>query len=401
MIKKASTLVLTLRDQNNQSVREQERLKEELDLQRTFLSLHLKQTVQLMQLNKQLIDEKVFALQNVSIELIHRQISLLENTLKDYLESRLENLRQERVLINEHLKHIRNDMASLPKKWAAEQLLEQEVETNKLIVEEIAKMVESKNITHNLEMIQSAPIDLSIPPVHPIMPKVFLFTILGFLFGGLFGSGLAFGKTITKGIDASPDNLRQMGYSVAGKLSSGYHGDGAAPISDGDLETLRRLQSYVDPEGKLLLLVEGRGPDYSKDLSALFKKKNKKVLRIYLDFDSSTSDIKSGLLQYLEGSVSSPTIHSGEEGDLILPGGMSRFSTELLSSEAFHSLIDQLKQRYDWIIGITHASPASVEADSLLTLFPNVVVTLSDEKVEELSNYPDRKTVFLFASNGQ
>lgn len=280
MIQKASELLLNLRDQNNQSLKEQERIKEELNLQRTFLAMHLKQMVQLMELNKQLIDEKIFALQNVSLELIHERISLSEKNLQDYLISRLNNLQQEHTLIQRHLENIYAEMALIPQKWVSEQLLSQEVETNQKIVEEIAKLVESKNISHNLDVIQSAPVDTAIPPVHPLPPKVFLWSILGFLLGGCLGSGYVLGKTLKKGIAVTEDNLSLMGFHVSGKFFNQKE----------DRETLRRLQTYIEgsgnPEGgdeKLLLLLEGSGPHYAPGLADLFLKRGKRVLLLDLD----------------------------------------------------------------------------------------------------------------------
>ena len=404
MIRKASHLVLTLRDQNNQSQREQERLKEELSLQRTFLSLHLKQSVQLMELNKQLIDEKIYALQNITIELIHRQISLLENTLKDYLESRLENLRQERVLIKEHLKQIRGEMTSLPKKWMAEKLIQHEVDSNHLIVEEIAKMVESRNISHNLEVIQSEPIDLSIPPVHPLPPRVFFYGFLGFILGGLFGSGVILGRSIWQGIRASPANLKQLGLFVAGVLKGNSE----------DLDALRRMQAYLETsnehsnvdqvsrKGKLLLLAEGCGPDYADQLCDLFLKRDQKVVRLSLDFVSTELESGVGLLGYLEGRHSFPNIQTTPHGDQIDAGGATPFGPELLNSPAFIRLLEHLQQRYDWVIGVMHATATSVEVQSLLPHFPHVVFTLTHETVEEIAPYaelvqdPAKKWVFVF-----
>lgn len=198
IIQKASQLLLRLRDQNNQSVREQERIKEELNLERTFLTLHLQQMVQIMELNKQLIDEKIFALQNVSLELIHQHISLLEKNLQDYLQARLNNLEQERILIKRHLENIHGELAQLPQKWVSEQLLTQEVKTSQMIVEEIAKLVETKNISHNLEILQSAPVDLAFSPVHPIPPKLTTYTILGALLGILLGGCFVLAKSFDK-----------------------------------------------------------------------------------------------------------------------------------------------------------------------------------------------------------
>ncbi|WP_213105371.1 Wzz/FepE/Etk N-terminal domain-containing protein [Candidatus Protochlamydia amoebophila] len=393
MIKKASHLVLTLKDQNNQSVKEQERLKNELALQRTFLTLHLKQMIELMELNKKLINEKIYVLQNVSLELIHQQMSLLENTLKDYVESRLENLRQERVLIRQHLRNIHKEMGGLPQKWVAEQQIDQELQTNRLIVEEIAKMVESKNISHNLEMIQSAPIDLSVTPVHPVTPKLIPFALLGSLFGGMLGAGLTLGSTLKKGLTISQDNLKLLGHHVSGVLSSSYCEGFQNMIFNDDLETLRRLRSFlVSPlEGSSikinkLLLIEGMGPDYSSDLANLFVKKGKKIIRILLNFGQAETS-SNGLLQYLEGQIKFPSIEKTVYGDQIVAGGMSRYSAELLSSKPFEDLIQELQKQYDYIIGVSPAFPISAEAESLIPLFNSVAVSVSKEKVEELDFY--------------
>jgi len=196
MIQKASQLVLNLRDSNNQSLREQERLKEELHLERTFLMLHLQQIVQLMERNKQLIDEKIFALQNVALELIDQRISLLEKNLQEDLQLRLHSLQQEKILIERQLGNIHAEMAQLPQKWVSEQLLKQEVETNHLIFEEIAKLVETKNISHNLEVMQSAPLDLSLSPVHPLPPHAMLWGSLGFLMGGCLGACFVLARSV-------------------------------------------------------------------------------------------------------------------------------------------------------------------------------------------------------------
>lgn len=194
MIQKASELILNLRDQDNQSPREQERIKSELKLQRTFLTMHLKQMVQLIELNKFLIDEKILSLQNISLRLIYQRIALLENSLNDYLKTRLENLKQENQIVINQMEHIHQEMKQIPQKWISEQLLTQEVATNRLIVEEIARLVESKNIADNIEIVQSAPIDLAFVPTHPISPKFFLMAFLGMFIGGWLSSFYVIGK---------------------------------------------------------------------------------------------------------------------------------------------------------------------------------------------------------------
>lgn len=394
MIQKATELILNLRDENNQSIREQERIKSELYLQRTFLTMHLKQMVQLMELNKQLIDEKILALQNVSLELIHQRISLIEKNLQDYLASRLDNLQQERELIKRHLKRIHSEMALLPKKWVSEKLVTQEVEVNRRIVEEIVKLVESKNISHKLEVIQSAPVDIALPPVHPVPPKVILWGIIGFILGGFIGSSYILGKTLNKGLKASAQNLELLGYHVSGELASSSNPKKHAE----NFDTLRRLQAYfdhaakvespsADSETKQLLLIEGKGPDYSADLADLLIKKGCRILTLDLNFTDTKENSLPGLLQYLQGEISTPPIQKGAHGDWIASGGMNRYAFEMMSLPSFEQLIHQLIPHYDWILAVSSALPCSAETESLLSLFPYAALTLKEERTAELNIY--------------
>lgn len=411
IIQKASQLVLRLRDQNNQSTREQERIKEELNLERTFMNLHLQQMVQLMELNKQLIDEKVFALQNVSLELIHQRISLLEKNLQDYLQSRLHNLQQERALIKLHLENIHLEMAQLPQKWVSEQLLTQEVTTNHLIVEEIAKLVETKNISHNLEVIQSAPVDLALPPVHPQSPKIFLLAILGFLVGGFLCSFFVLAKSLSQGLRVSPHYLEQMGWHIAGFLTSPLRLKGS--LQENNLETLRRLQIYFDQarlenygaplsDAPLLLLIEGNGPHFAPFYADLLAKRGCRVITLDLNFNPSQQS-SPGLMQYLQGSLENPPIQKGEHGDWIAFGGESPFANEIIGSPIFQKLIEQLKPHYDWILAFSQATADSVDAECLVPLFPFTAITLDQEKIDALKFYnqflkshPKHRMTFIF-----
>lgn len=391
MITKASQLSLDLKDENNRTVREQERLKQELELQRNFLLLHLKQMTELMALNHTLIEEKIFSLQNITLELIHQQISLLEKNQSDYISSRLENLKEESKIIQQHIDDIHANMATLPQRWVSEKLIEQSVATSQLIVEEIAKMVEFKNINHKLELIQSSPIDVATPSLHSTSSRLILRTFIGF-FMGCFGAMTWFaGSSLLRGMKAGTTNLQLRGQQVLGSLSKDYKHDVLSPLRDDDLSTLRRLQGIIAGQNpgvhQRLLLIEGRGPDYSSDVMALLAKKGIRVLTLSLSFNEKSSSNEPGLMQYLTGQASKPTILQSPEGDKIEAGGFTRFSTELLGTQKFKALLIDLQSRYDWIIGVSNALPASSEAEALLHLFPNVVVSLDQETLPELEKY--------------
>jgi len=404
IIKNASQFVLALRDENNRSVREQSRLKDELQLQRTFLTLHLKQMVHLMQLNKQLHDEKVYVLQTVSLSLIHQQLSLLENTLTDYIESRTENLREEREIIKHHLRDIHKEMKNVPRKWMAEQLIEQEVEINKLIVEEIAKMVESKNIIHNLEVVQSAPLDHALPPIHPNLPPIILYSFLGAFLGLLISCSSSIFKGIKYGIPINADHLILQGCHVSGSL------DPTKPDSDDNINTMRRLINFFglsDPSPMYprdILLLISRGYDYSLLLADLITKKEQRVLRIALDEISETSPEKNGLLQYLKGEIAFPSIVKGAFGDFINFGGSNAFAMEYIGSTRFHTLVRKLKDQYDWILFVSHSSAVSAAGEQLIAMFESMAITITDETLNDfkpqntIHDFHLKHATFLFSS---
>ncbi|MBA2369874.1 MAG: hypothetical protein H0V82_12785, partial [Candidatus Protochlamydia sp.] len=162
-----------------------------------------------------------------------------------------------------------------------------------------------------------------------------------------------------------------------------------------NLETLRRLHGYIDPPNnssqppasKKLLLIEGKGPEFSSDLAELLKKRNKKIILLDLNFDQSSEESSKGLLQYLEGSIPFPVVHATPYGDKIEAGGFSAYSIESLSTSLFKKLLDQLETRYDWVIAYSRMSPLSAEAESLAPLFSAVAVTLKEEKIDALNFY--------------
>ena len=277
-------------------------------------------------------------------------------------------------------------MLALPKKWASEKLIDQELRINVAMVEEIAKVVESKNISNNLEMIQSAPLDISIPPTHPLKPRVLLFATLGGIIGLIFGISGQLASSAFRGLPASKENLELADAHVSGSISL---------TSQDNRETLRRLISHLcsntpasgslATKGSTLAVVNGSGIDPSHEIALLMHKKGWKVLLLNLNFDQSAETGQSPtLLQYLEGQAAAPFIQHTGQYDEIKSGGNSPFANELMSSKAFLNLIEKLKGHYDWIIGTSDATPNSPNAETLLNVFDHAVVNIHGESIEEL-----------------
>lgn len=380
LIEKYSTLSMSLKDSSIRSSKEQDRIREELENNRTFLLYHLKQANQLLQLREEFLDQKIESIQIAMLDLIQQQVSILEKHLQEYAEGHVEQLKQKRSFLQQYLRDIREQMSSLPYKWGAEQMIKYQAKINGAIVEEVSKLVETKNIAHHLETIQSSPIDVAATPVLPKRPLLALFALLGLFLGAGFGVLFTVWNMFCRGIDVSKDTLHSAGHYFAGYLPSRLVED---------LDPIRKVATHLccGSKDKKLLLLVSNGVDYSELLASLLAKKGAKVLHLPLCFDEKYGVSAAGLLQTLEGDVSYPRILHREGFDSIEPGGYSLYGHELLQSKRFNQLIEDFSSRYDWIVATHRASPTSAEAESLCHLFSRVAVTLSTEKVEDLHFY--------------
>lgn len=397
-IAKATELVINLKDSSNRTQKELERLTDELQLQKIFLNAHILQMADLLKLKIELIQDKITSIQNTTLDLTHQKISLLKKHLADYITTRLDNFVQETKLLEDHQIALHQRMASIPPKWASEQILNQSLALQQRFLENLANMVESKNITKNLEMIQSSPLDKAIPPLHPKPPRLLFFTIFGSILGLMGASVFLFTRTMIQGIPASLDNLRLAQLHVSGKISP-FQGDeisASAPFLDSDLDTLRRLIARYEKNtpahtgAKLILIAPGNGPDFSNTLAKLFAKKGQTTLKLQLGFNKVREDDKlPGLLQYLEGKADAPAIEDMDGFDRIAAGGLSRYSEELLRSPRFEALLDKLKPSYQWILGVSPMKIPSAEAENLAKLFDGMVIVVTTETLQNLIAFND------------
>lgn len=389
-IHKASQLTIQLKDEAHHTQKELERLRDELSLQKQFLSSHILQIADLLKLKESMLKEKITELQGATLEQTQQKISLLKKTLSDFVQSRVENLAQERELIAEHQEELQSKMAAIPEKWASEQLLNQNLAMQQRFLENLSGMVESKNITKNLEMIQSSPLDEAIPTINPKAPGILFYSIVGSLLGFLGSSSFLFARTMLNGVPASRENLQLAHFHVSGAITP-FQGDetGATyPMLNSDLDTLRRLIARFENEipdqakGKKVLLIQGKGPDFFNTLAMLLSKKGQKIVKINLCFDQA-SDSK-GLLQFLEKETDEPYTERLSSFDWIASGGSSRYSEELLRSPRFKALLDKLEKKYDWILATSSSGIPSAEAENLSALFDAAAINVTDESIQSL-----------------
>lgn len=403
MILQTSRLTLALKDENNRSQREQERLNAEIQLQKSFLLIHLKQMVELLKLKQMVLKEKIKMLQNEMLGVVQQKISILEKHIEDYIIIRLKDLKQEQMIIQQYQQDLKKEMGDLPKKWVAEKLIDLQMNMNQHMVEDVTTFVESKNISHNLETIQSAPVDKAFLPIHPLRPHLILFFVVGAVLGTLLSISFFVFKEVFRGLSVTRTNLIAAHQHVSGNLSKRCNKDFFEHPSDADMETLRKVIGFLDESdfvygGQSLLIIQGQGEDYSKALCKLLAKSCKKVLLMSVSFDAPVpSDQVPGLLQFLEGEAEEPVIQSEEYFDYLSSGGVSRLGTELIGSPAFTGLLDKLRSQYDWVVAISSAMPATVQAQRLIKYFDLVAVTLKEERIIDVNEYfKSQKVTFVF-----
>lgn len=391
IVDNASKHMIAILDDSNSGIKEKVRLKKELDVQKRFLSLHLAQTVDLQHLKENLIKNKIHSLQNASLELTQQKISILENQFKDASDTHLSSLKQEMQLINQYTQELKKELSLLPKKWANERLIEHQIKMNSKMVEELTKLVESKNINYNLEIIQSAPLDPAVSPVRPSRPKVALFATLGALLGMMVSFGLLLINAIVKGVPASLENLELSGFNVSGTVGINVAAD---------LAVWRRIIAFFSyRKQEASSMISGIGScavDSMQGVCETLSKRGESVLLINLDVCLSK---ESTLLQYLEGDVDSPHIFFDSRGfDRIEFGDETLYAQELCESSKMQEFILSLKKDYRWIIVASSELLISPFTDMLVKTFDSSVLFVKDEKLSEIQRYPKERVTVVCCS---
>lgn len=372
LIHKASAIALQLKDNNNRSAREQERLLETLKTQKSFLSQYIFQTVDLKKLRTKLLENKIASLQE-------RMINLL---------------RSEKQLLGQKLKEINYKMGDLPEKWRRESLLKLKKEMGTMMIQAVAQLAESKSLAQSTFQVASKPLDIAIPPTRPNSPRIFFLSFFAAILGAAGCYFFLFCKALLKGLPVSEDNLKLSGFPVAGALSR-YCSTNLSQMKESDLETLRHNAEFLSShlkkhEAMTAVLIGGQYPDYSSGLAELLSMRGLKVLVIHYVFDRVVhSDQMPGLWQFIQGQTSTPPIRHHLRYDYLPSGGTTRHGAEYVSDPQFLDLLSQVKQKYDVVLVFSSADAAKAEGVALLKIADAALVTVQQERKEELFAYCD------------
>ena len=367
IINKAVELDLKKLDQANRSQKEIDRLKEDLALQRQYLRYHVEQNLQLLSIKQKIVFDKLAALQQIKMELLDQRVLVLNQHLTHYIKDRIENNLQEKSSLEHQQKTVKSRMEEMPTQWASNKLIDLHLEMSTKMVEEITKLVESKNISSHIDLNQSAPLDISIAPLLPTNPHIILFTLLGAFCGGLLSLAFSLPKGIFRDTELSINLLKQLNVSAIG------------PISTFDQETLFRIIGWLNTrttpsnKGKTAFLFLNQGYDYSNALIAEMSKNGSKVILIEFGKEEDVTNAEINKEYKIEKK---------NGYDYLLLKGRPNAS---IFTTSFQKYLETLKEQYAWVMIAFQTPPCSEESTDLYPFCDCAILSLQHETLQQLT----------------
>ena len=387
ILNRAAKHSLELKNEKHFSEKDKIRLVAKLSRERKALSAHLKEMVHLAGMQKDLIEEKLKALQVVMGDLINQEIAIIEDQIDSAIDEKLQTLHMEKAQVSAKLKDLQGGMKDLPSKWLLENRLQLKADLNVSMMESLTHLVESKNVEHHLLQIESKPIDHAYIPLKPKQPPIMLLSAIGGIFGCLLTMGaLAFKKTAANELPVSLEALAFRDFKVAGKFSKSFEKSDFASLSEKDLQILRKLSNFaLTNDTQIVGASLGSSPSYLSALASLLALGKRKTLLIELYHTNKAS--RAGLLHYLLGKKKELPIQRKGDFHLLPLGESTKYTMELLTRKKFEELLSLLKEQYEVILIGLNKGACSAESHKLLQLCEKMLITLDEESLDDLYPY--------------
>lgn len=227
-------------------------------------------------------------------------------------------------------------------------------------------------------------VDTAVEPVEPIKPKKIQILILAIFLGGFLGTLLALLRNMLRtGVKDSAQIEREFDLPVYATVPrspvqetrmSILKKKKSIPIlavkhnDDNAIESLRSIRTAIhfalSNAKNNIIMVAGPAPEVGKsfistNLATIFAQGDKKVLLIEADMRRGYMhkyfdvEVKPGLSEFLSNQVElSQVIHNTQVNglDVITRGKSPTNPSEMLSSQKFKTLLDELSTQYDHII---------------------------------------------------
>lgn len=369
-------------------------LKQELDQAERAFNRFREQnnTVDVAKESELLLTQSI-ALETTKLELQQKQAELSAKYTSEHPLMREVNAQLQEI--QERQNGLNNDLKRLPEIQRQYLQLFRDVEVNTQLYTTLLNNYQQLRIAKAGEIGNIRVIDYAVEPIQPIKPKKLQILVLSVFLGGFFGVlislvmnmmrtgirdsieietnfGLPVYGTIPRSIyqPSKPDKLKQI------PILSINHSD------DLTVESLRSVRTTIlfalANAKHNVIAISSASPEAGKsfistNLSVLLAQNSKKVLLIDADlrrgylYKYFHSENQSGLSQVLLGQkqIDDVIIPSDHSNLYFLPrGSHPNNPSELLNSQQFEALIQNLRQQFDYIVIDT--PPVLAVTDSLI-----------------------------------
>ncbi len=397
LIKNIIEISKKIKDEKNYTSKEIDTLRQEYDLEKKYIINHLEQFLNLKKLNLKVLNQKLFSLKKIQINLIANEISFLSSKAKDLILKNIYEKTNEKKILQQNLSDIKSNLQNLINKITQESKLNLKSEMTKNMIESITKLIESKKLDLNLKKINSQAVDsatVSIYSIHLFRNSF----IVAFLFVFIFFIIFIY-TAVLKGFFISSEMLRSLSFDYCGSISNKCDGIEVKKIKSNDLESLRKIiVSIDDSKHKIITSICSKGPNYIHYLGALLAIVGKKVLIIET---KSEIERKNGLFSFLENGEKKIPIQKMQAYDFLPSGEKKYFAFELLKSLRFLEKLQQLKSKYDLILIYSDAKIDSAQARIFLDFSDKVILSFKKETLEDIKlfiNWAKEKTKLCFVT---
>lgn len=362
LTQQASSIALKIKDGENRTAREQERLKEELETQRKFLHQHLTNMIELEKLQLKLLSHKIDGLQMQTLELLDAEKHLLQEKIAEF----------------------KSKMSALPEKWHREILLSLKKDLSARIIQSMTQLVETKSLNQKLYHASSKHLDRAYPPLKAIQPHLLPSALFAAFLACFVYYLCALARLLLRGFPVSHVTLRHLGHTCLGVLSPRSDRT-IGELDASDLSTIRATSHFIAalPTHSCIALLTGSNPDFSAHLAEMLSFSGKKILRLHYPMDNG------------EQANDVLPIHHREHYDEILAGERGIHAADRLTHPDFLQRLSTLKPQYDYILLVSNAAIASSEGYLFQRIADALILSVSNESAEDLTPYKTDHLAFV------
>ena len=369
-------------------------LKQELDQAERAFNRFREQnnTVDVAKESELLLTQSI-ALETTKLELQQKQAELSAKYTSEHPLMREVNAQLQEI--QERQNGLNNDLKRLPEIQRQYLQLFRDVEVNTQLYTTLLNNYQQLRIAKAGEIGNIRVIDYAVEPIQPIKPKKLQILVLSVFLGGFFGVLISLAMNMMRtGIRDSIEIETNFGLPVYGTVPRSMYQPSKPdklkqiPIlsinhsDDLTVESLRSVRTTIlfalANAKHNVIAISSASPEAGKsfistNLSVLLAQNSKKVLLIDADlrrgylYKYFHSENQSGLSQVLLGQkqIDDAIIPSDHSNLYFLPrGSHPNNPSELLNSQQFEALIQNLRQQFDYIVIDT--PPVLAVTDSLI-----------------------------------